>query len=172
MQEKLMVNILRCNQHDLMNDLQVIQGYLSMDKVDKVKEKVTDLIDHYHEKRKLINTNAPYFILWVIQFGHTYDNIQLSYCIDTENVDLSKVDVDLIEDCKYIVNQISRLGSNTELYRMNLHLKKESHKKITVELRITGQLDEEKEFRNLGQNKRIYIKKSENGMTCELSYII
>src|SRR5690625_1919955 len=97
MDKKMMVQILRNTQHDLMNNLQIIQGYLSMEKIDMVKAKLVDSIDYYSEERKLIQINAPHFILWVIQFNHSHDNIKLTYRINVENIDLSKIDLRLVQ---------------------------------------------------------------------------
>src|SRR5690625_7310101 len=92
MDEMSMVRILQTTRHDLMNNLQVIQGYLSMDKIDVVKMKLAECIDYYEQERKLININASNFILWVIQFNHRHENLQLTYHIEAESLDLRKID--------------------------------------------------------------------------------
>ena len=74
-----------------MNNLQVVQGYLSMDKIDIAKNKLAECVDYYHEERKLMNINAPYFILWVIQFNHCHDNIQLTYHVGDGTLDLCSI---------------------------------------------------------------------------------
>jgi len=171
MQEKTMVQTLQRTRHDLMNNLQVIQGYLSMDKIDIVKEKLTECIDYYHEERKLININAPHFILWVIQFNHCHDNIQLTYHVD-EHLDLASIDHQLIKDSKHLVNIISKLGSKMELYELNLQISMVQQSKVKVSFTIVDQFELINEFQDNKQNDNICVKESEDGIIYELSYII
>lgn len=172
MEEKTIVKIIQQTQHDLMNNLQVIQGYLSMDKIDVVKTKLADCIDYYHEERKLININAPHFILWIIQFNHSHDNIELSYRINTENVDLSCVDMELVERCKQIISIISHLGMKKELYSVHLQLTHESQSSVRAIMIIDGHFDQEKWMLNLQELEGTYVKKSKHGIICEHAYTI
>src|SRR5690625_4436369 len=108
MNEKMAVQILQRTQHDLMNHLQVIQGYLAMDKIDVVKEKLNECIDYYEQERKLFHTNAQRFILWITQFNHHHGNIQLTYHVSCDNLNLCHIDHQLIEDSKKVVNLIEK----------------------------------------------------------------
>lgn len=167
-----MVKILQRTQHDLMNNLQIIQGYLSMDKIDVGKTKLAECIGYYQEERKLMNINASHFILWVIEFNHCHENIQLSYQISDENLNLWKFDNQLIEDSEYVVKMIERLGSKMKLYNMKLLLYKSSDSVVRLSFTIVDQFDWINDFRKDEQNKRICVKESNEGMICEISYTI
>lgn len=168
MQEKTMLQILQKTQHDLMNNLQVIQGYLSMDKIDMVKTKLADYIDYYYEERKLIHINAPHFILWVMQFNHA--NIELSYRINFENKDLSKVDLQLLQHCKEIVNIIINLGQKRELYNMDLRLNDDSQSNITVTITIDGPFKQKNLIQAFEAIGCTSVRRFENEIICEFSY--
>src|SRR5699024_10459419 len=114
MNEKMMIDVLQRTRHDLMNHLQVMHGYLSMDKIGVVKEKLAECIHYYNQERKLINLNAPNFILWVIQFNYNHENVHLNYHIHSDEINLSHMDDQLIEDSEFIVGRINKLGSKME----------------------------------------------------------
>lgn len=172
MDEMSMVRILQTTRHDLMNNLQVIQGYLSMDKIDVVKKKLAECIDYYDQERKLININAPHFILWVIQFNHRHENIQLIYHIEGESLDLGKVDQLLVKDSDYVVNMINKLGSKMELYEIKLELIKVSKSKVKLSFTIVGQCEWINDYKNNEQNKSICVKESDDDIIYELLYTI
>lgn len=171
MREKEMVEILQSTQHDLMNNLQVIQGYLSMDKIDTVKSKVANYIDYYSEKRKLLNINAPHFILWVIQFNHVHNNMELSYHIQAENVDLSKIDLQLVKDCEQIIDKVLHLGMERGLYKVNLEISHRSSN-VTVIMNVVGQFVQENVINDFEQYESAYVKETENGFICKHVYTI
>ncbi|MUK86983.1 hypothetical protein GMD78_01020 [Ornithinibacillus sp. L9] len=116
------IELLRRQRHDLMNHMQILQGYLSMGKTEKVGEKLQALIEEFHAERKLMNLNAPEFTIWVIQFNSVYSNIRLSYEIHTECNDLTLIDEQLKNTSEVISEAILRSGDDTELYEMKVEL--------------------------------------------------
>ncbi|WP_206207822.1 Spo0B domain-containing protein [Virgibacillus profundi] len=147
MVEKDVVQALQHYRHDLMNDLQIVQGYLSMGKADKAEAKVKEWMEYFNEERKLMSLKAPSFILWVIQFNSRYENFRLSYTIHTENKDLQKIDEKLVEQCNHIMEDFINTSNDQELYNLKLKLSlTENPSKINV--RIC--LDHEKENINSG----------------------
>ncbi|WP_170138766.1 Spo0B domain-containing protein [Oceanobacillus chungangensis] len=85
MEEKEVVEVLQFYRHDVMNDLQIISGYISMGKLEKVEKKFGELFSFYEEERKLMSIKAPKFILWLIRFNNLYNNFRLTYNIQVEN---------------------------------------------------------------------------------------
>lgn len=96
------VQVLQYYRHDLMNHLQIVQGYLSMKKTDKAETKLKETLDYYNEERKLMSLNAPMFMLWLIQFNSAFKNWRITYHIHTEYKDLRIIDEQLREQCKHI----------------------------------------------------------------------
>jgi stage 0 sporulation protein B (sporulation initiation phosphotransferase) len=89
---KDIIQLLRLQRHDLMNDLQIVHGYLSMGKTDKVKLKVNNIIGSLNQERMLMNINCPKFALWLIQLKLQHKHIQFTYDILTENNNLISYD--------------------------------------------------------------------------------
>ena len=176
MKEKDFIQILQCYRHDLMNDLQVIQGYLSMDKIDKVKTKVNDTIESYNEERKLVSLNTPEFILWVIQFNHLYDNIRLTYQINIENMNLLAIDTLLVNQCKQIIKRIGELGVKAELYEVKLQLNLQSNSEVFIVISVDGVFDDKKylikDLEELKVKSSLIVKETEFGILCEFSYSV
>ena len=172
MNEKMTVQILQRTQHDLMNHLQVIQGYLAMDKIDIVKEKLDECINHYEQERRLFHTNAQRFILWTTQFNHHHENIQLIYRVDCDNLNLFQINQQLIEDSQWVVSMIKKYGSETELYEVKLELNKISDSKITLSFTIIDQFKALHSLTCCEYNQSVYVKQSGENIIYEFSYMI
>lgn len=172
MNEKSTVEILQRTQHDLMNHLQVIQGYLLMDKVDVVKERLAKCIEYYEQERKLIKTNAAKFILWMIRFNHTHDHILLNYRLSDDKLDLSHIEQQLLSDCDFVIGMIDKFGLKTELYEVKLELKKVSESTLKLLFTINKQANwlEFADFKEHNQSK--YVRRSGEDLVYEFSYML
>ncbi|MEW9675889.1 Spo0B domain-containing protein [Lentibacillus sp. L22] len=122
MNEREMVELLRLYRHDLMNDLQIVQGYASMEKMDKVKQKLASLMNYFNEERKLMRLDMPKFTLWLICFNSVHTNIRLSYHINMNPINLQAIDQTLVEECQSVVEMVKRLGNDMEMYKGILDL--------------------------------------------------
>src|SRR5690625_248752 len=172
MNEKTTVEILQRTQHDLMNHLQVIQGYLAMDKIDVVKEKLDECINYYEQERKLFHTNAQQFILWTTQFNHHHGNIQLIYHVNCDNLNLCHIDQQLIEDGQWVVSMIKKYGSETKLYEVNFELNKISDSKATLSFTVFDQFKELYSLTCSEHNQSVSVKQSGENIIYEFSYTI
>ncbi|QKY69573.1 Spo0B domain-containing protein [Lentibacillus sp. CBA3610] len=65
MEEKEVIQLLRHYRHDLMNHLQIVQGYLSMGKMEKAQKKLTNYMQLLQEEGKLVNMHAPAFVFYI-----------------------------------------------------------------------------------------------------------
>ncbi|MFD2046210.1 Spo0B domain-containing protein [Ornithinibacillus salinisoli] len=122
METKDVIELLRHQRHDLMNHMQIIQGYLSMGKKEKVEEKLSSLMQEFHNERKLMNLNAPELAIWLIQFNTISKNIRITYNIHTERKDLTFIDEVIMAACVSISNAYEQSGVKTELYDMELDI--------------------------------------------------
>lgn len=103
---KEVIQLLRLQRHDLMNDLQIVHGYLSMGKADKVKVKVDEIIEGLNRERLLMNSSFPNFALWLIQTNLKHNHIQFTYEIGTSNRNLQAYDKVLTDIGNTIVDYI------------------------------------------------------------------
>lgn len=138
MEEEEVVTVLQHYRHDLMNELQVVQGYLTMGKADKVKTKMNELFASFNEERKLMSLNIPKFTLWVIRFNSIYKNFRLTYEIHTEYKSFQHVDRTLLERCKQILEEIK----NDPFQLVDVHLCiQEQGTNMMIKIYINGNVD-------------------------------
>lgn len=177
MDEKDFIQLFRLMRHDLMNDLQIIQGYLSMDKIDKVKTKVTKSIDYYNEERKLMNLKAPRYIMYILQLNHVQENIRLTYQVDGEIGDLLSTDQLLVNQCHHLIQQIIHIGDKRELYEIHLHITEQANSSsIAFTYHIEGkfnyleQIVQSLESIEINPPKR--VEETISGIICEFLYVL
>ncbi|HLR67928.1 Spo0B domain-containing protein [Virgibacillus alimentarius] len=173
MNEKDVIQLLQYQRHEIMNELQIIQGYLSMGNSKKVKDKIETWMESFHKERKLFSLQAPLFTLWMIQFNDTYQNVRLTYNIHTKNKNLQASDRLLVDACEKIIDSIVGTGDALELYQAHIQLNETTSSSVKVEISIEGRFISIKQFeaslQNLGQNCPINVRKNENGITCSLT---
>lgn len=158
-----------------MNDLQVIQGYISMQSTDKALQKVNDCIASFQNNRELLFIEAPLFAIWIVQFNMLHSNIRLSYNIHSNKI-LQSIDEKLVQSCQHITNSIVKYGDNGELYGIKLYLTDKLPSKVLLELTVKGKLSNQTamyEFINENKQQNISItNETETTFTCEFSYSI
>lgn len=143
-ESKDVIQLLRLQRHDLMNDLQIVHGYLSMDKTEKVKKKVNEIIEAFNRERKLMNINCPEFALLLIQSKWHYNNVQITYDIHTEKSNLQAFDESLTIIGKSVLEAIS----TKELAVVALELViKDNNTAVEVEFSLEKAYFDEKMFR-------------------------
>lgn len=171
MEEKDVVKVLQHYRHDLMNHLQMINGYLSMGKMNKVESKVSDSLAFYNEERKLISLNAPKFTLWLIQFNHVYENFRMTYQIHTENKKLHDSDEILVNLSNAIVDELRVTCDNQALFEINLQLEETfdpSYIKVTFFMEgFFCKLDKIKiNEKYIGQGTELLVNETSRGKQC------
>lgn len=152
MNDKNELKPLQYYRHNVLNELQLVQGYLYLDDIQKAKQKVQEWISSVSEEGKLFLTNASNFIVWVIMFNHTYDNIRLTYKIET-TTSLNKVDQQLVEHCKKLMQVIDE-NCNHTLCHAFLHVRDISSSKIMFTFRVEGDFTTEDKLLNQLKNMR------------------
>jgi len=175
MEEKDVIRLLQNQRHDMLNHLQIIQGYLSMGNTEKVKDKIETWLDYFNEERKLFNLNAPLFALWIMEFNHIYTNARLTYKVHIKKKDLQTVDQQLTDQCKQMINSLIQEQSNLELYEGKLELNESTDDPaiININFSINGQFPDAENFKSKFKNKDqcfpVTIQETENGITCDFT---
>ncbi|RPF55506.1 Spo0B domain-containing protein [Aquisalibacillus elongatus] len=109
--------LLRLYRHDLMNDLQLVQGYASMNKHDLSKEKLDGLISKLREERTLQTLHAPQFVYWLIQLKLNERETRFEFEIESHDHSIGNYDEELVLDGKMLMDHLrNNLGSLAELH--------------------------------------------------------
>lgn len=140
------IDLLRHYRHDLLNHLQLIKGYASMNKLDKVKEKIDQGIVLSRQEAKLSDLNCPAFALWVIQFNWQHENFKLQYQVDGDNVDLSSIDSSLYAICEEMMDMLSNNMDPTYLYETYLHI--HHQQKTTIKFEFIGDFEDSQSLKS------------------------
>src|SRR5690625_1952293 len=130
------ISLLQHYRHDLMNQVQVIKGYLSMKKYNQVNNKLNEMIEEFERDRKLMGLNVSSFALWLIRFNSLHNNIRVTYNIHTiESVE--EFDKELVYQCQQFINTIETATLVSELCHDTIDLDK-NIKNIELIISIRG----------------------------------
>ncbi|HLS61563.1 MAG TPA: Spo0B domain-containing protein [Virgibacillus sp.] len=174
MNGQTVVQLLQSYQHDLMNELQIIHGYSSMDKVDRVNDKINALISTLEIERNLLSIHAPEFILWVVQFNHLHENIRLVYRINSTYINLTDYDERIVSQLNQMVEVLKLFGDNTKMYELDMEIDIKSAENVSFTCSIQGEFADRsaliEELQSINKNMPLHSKQTSNGVICEFSY--
>ncbi len=170
MEERDVIQLLRHYRHDLLNQLQIVDGYLSMEKPTKHVQNCWTIRSIYRKKAKLVNLNAPSFALYVLQLDTLYPNFRSAYSIHTHDRDLQHVDSLLVEYCKKVMAITDHMTDTMELYDIHLHVHDRSADMIQLELRMNGKFPDlpalNEKINNAG--KMVTVLEHGNDIVCTI----
>ncbi|MFD1362931.1 Spo0B domain-containing protein [Lentibacillus salinarum] len=167
MEEQDVIQLLRHYRHDLVNQLQVVQGYASMGKTAKVQQKLTDYLWHLQEEGKLVSLNAPAFALYMLQLATLHTNFRLVYHIHIDGKDLQSVDRLLVERCKHVMEKIETGTDCMVLYDLDVQLYEGPGDIIELVFTVSGDLSDmpSSGFRMEDSDQGITVQQQANDMT-------
>lgn len=164
--EKEVIQLLQQYEHDLMNEIQVIQGYLGMDNLEVAKDKMNEFISDFDKRRTLLNIDAPRFVLWLLRFNHQHKNIRLTYQMDHSPRSLQIFDANLESYCKQMVQKIYEFGKDTELYQIHLQIIQESEEEVMLTCAVIGEFNHKASIVEAYQDLEEPIEETEDGFIC------
>ncbi|MFD1018896.1 Spo0B domain-containing protein [Thalassobacillus hwangdonensis] len=138
MQVNEVIQLLRHKRHDWMNQLQLIQGYTTMGKTEKVHATIQKTIETSQEEQKLMNLNVPYLTLWLLSFNWSHENHRLEFKIDMESQDLSYKDLTLLAYCEETIRILESQSDPESLYEGTLVIYKQQPSNVEVSMVFSG----------------------------------
>ncbi|GEM_PF-5688263 len=117
------VNLIQHYRHDILNQLQVVQGYVKIGNLKKVDDSMSQLLEYFYQERKLLNLNMPNVLLWFLQFRERYENFRLTYDIDIENKEMKTADHFIIERLEKIMEDVQKCCKDDMLYQVEIEFK-------------------------------------------------
>lgn len=124
------IELLRHARHDWLNRIQLIQGYISLNRVDRVKEILNDIIAEAHQETSLSNMNIPEFASLLLTYNWESHAIHLEYeVLDGEREEKLTVDDRFLAD--WTCSFLEVLNSSVEAFA-------ENHLIITLEQHSQG----------------------------------
>ncbi|KGX93491.1 sporulation protein [Pontibacillus halophilus JSM 076056 = DSM 19796] len=123
--------LLRHYRHDWMNQLQLIKGYASMDKLDKVKEKVNEIVTQSQQESHLMNLKADRVTLWILRFNTLHDQFRLTYTVEGQ-ADLSSYDYTLSLALQSAFDTIQSNANEHSLYKGSIMFQLEDERRVSL----------------------------------------
>jgi stage 0 sporulation protein B (sporulation initiation phosphotransferase) len=122
------IEVLRHARHDWMNQLQLIKGNLSLNKVDRAKEIIEEIIMEARQDAKLSNLHLPQFASTLLTCNWENHHFQLEYeVMDSQN--FHRLDDQLLTS--WTEQLFDALNSSIEQYQ-------ENHLSVTIEPQEKG----------------------------------
>ncbi|WP_449620029.1 Spo0B C-terminal domain-containing protein [Robertmurraya sp. Marseille-Q9965] len=125
------VELLRHTRHDWLNKIQLIKGNLSLNKIDRVKEIINEIVDETRQETKLSNLNIPQFAALLLTYNWESHSIHLEF--------------EIIEDIhgstsSYINDELLANWTIAFLEGLNKCIKAfhENHLSVTIERQSSG----------------------------------
>lgn len=106
MEKRELLNLLRHYRHQLLNDLQIVHGYLSMGMPEKSSNQVNALIERLVKERDLQAIDAPHFFYTFLSWRMQHPNWQVDYVVEEPVQQVSQFDEALTNDLQEVLGQI------------------------------------------------------------------
>ncbi|UOQ46259.1 Spo0B domain-containing protein [Halobacillus salinarum] len=115
------ISLLRHKRHDWMNQIQLLQGYATLGKQDKLLEQIDELKAEAEQEHRLLNSKADTFSLWLLSFNSSHSQYRLVFYIKDE-VDLSRHDLTITAYSRRMIELMEEHNVEGELYEGTLHI--------------------------------------------------
>ena len=123
-----MIEVLRYARHDWLNKIQLIKGNLALNKIDRAKEIIDDIVAEARQEAKLTNLNVPQFASQILTYNWENHLFQLEYDV----LDGSK--------CDYLDDEWLANWTSSFFACLNSSIKQyyENHLSVTIDPQIEG----------------------------------
>lgn len=112
------IELLRHARHDWLNKIQLIQGYISLNNVERVKEILSDIIAEAHQESNLSNMYIPEFASLLLTYNWEGHAIHLEYeVLERESQEKRTVDDRFLSD--WTCSFFEVLNSSVEVFAEN-----------------------------------------------------
>ncbi|MCP8617002.1 Spo0B domain-containing protein [Salirhabdus salicampi] len=131
MERKEVIDVINHYRHDVLNDIQLVKGYASMGKLDKVNDIVTTIIHKAHEERKLTRLQCPHFFLWLLQFNWTYNQFQIQYQVSEQVDPLTEKDIGICDAFEQLISTLEAHVKADQLYEGMIIIEEKGNINVT-----------------------------------------
>lgn len=174
--ETELIELIRSARHEWLNELQLIKGYLSLNKPDAAEGVIERIIMKAKNEAKLSNLKVPKFTALVLTFNWYSHAFKLDFEVTGHGFDLSPCDDELMLNCQHLLGVFEKHASDLAENQMTLmlHMTEES---AVITFDFVGQINDHQQMadqltkEHLNQSFHLvehYIEKNEAVMTFEI----
>ncbi len=166
------LKMLQYYRHDLLNEIQLLHGYLQIGNIEQVDQMMASLISNLNEESKLLNLDSRKLILWVIMFNHAHTQIRLTYSINTDS-SIKHLDSLIVKDLEKYINVIEKAIKNSDFYTIHLNLYTfEDNLGIKLRIKDADESDLYNCLKGISLVNQMKVTISNNDILCEWLYVI
>jgi stage 0 sporulation protein B (sporulation initiation phosphotransferase) len=150
------VQYLKHYRHDWLNDIQVIQGYLSLGKIDDVKRVLDQVIMRSHDESKVSQLGDLDLAYFLLTYNWSQDRVILAVEIEEDTAEISSIGKNypyLLPWIKEITGMVEQ-GCDPEEYNRLLIVLSVQEGRLIMTVEFEGGWEEQigsNEFRKLGE---------------------
>ncbi|WP_449537117.1 Spo0B C-terminal domain-containing protein [Ferdinandcohnia sp. Marseille-Q9671] len=110
------VDVIKHTRHDWLNKIQLIKGNIALQKLDRVKVIIEEIVIEAQNESHLTNLQIPTFAALIMTFNWEPHKYQLEYEVVGDSRDLSNYDTEITEWCTQffteVENSVDEMGEN------------------------------------------------------------
>lgn len=129
------VELLQHRRHDLVNEMQVIHGYVSMNMLDKAQGKIDEFFGKTEQERKLYMLQAPSFTVCMERFRMYKEIFTLTYDIHGM-IDLHHYDEWLTKISNTLVEIITMQFNHEHMHNVHIYVCAENNQHKYVQIAV------------------------------------
>jgi stage 0 sporulation protein B (sporulation initiation phosphotransferase) len=124
MEAKETVAFIQYYRHELLNHLQVIQGYMKLGNLEKAEANMEKLFEQLDRERDLLRLKIPHVFLWLFAKSMEHPELDITYSAQNYTGTLEAADKEMMEKLDYILQDVlSNVLSNSANGQLfNLHI--------------------------------------------------
>lgn len=157
MQADEVLEFIQFYRHELLNKLQVIQGYVQMGRTEKANHYFEELFTNFAKERKLIHLNIPHVFLWFYQYKKENPQFNLSYSVEIQT-SLNSADMYIKNNLEQIMQDIKEKCDPKKIYRIHLNFYEHGDDNmISVQVDLS---EKETQFGNISLSREIDVRQT------------
>lgn len=135
--EKKIIRLLQYRRHELMNQLQIIQGYIQINKLELAIDKIGEIVESYEQERRLFHLDIPKFTWWLFTFSLDKNLFPLKYEILNFSQGIEHLDHTILSKSKEMIEQLCNSVNHKQISEGKVKLI-EREENMTIQIELLG----------------------------------
>ncbi|HEY4601178.1 MAG TPA: Spo0B domain-containing protein [Cerasibacillus sp.] len=120
--EQKIIQFIQYRRHELMNQLQMIQGYIQLKKLDLAIDKIGEVVEDYEQERRLFYLRIPKFTWWLFTLPLEENWYPLTYEISNFSQTIEHLDETILLKSQEIIGKLLTCIHHTQVSEGKINL--------------------------------------------------
>lgn len=135
--EKKVIRLLQYRRHELMNQLQIIQGYIQINKLELAIDKIGEIVESYEQERRLFHLDIPKFTWWLFTFTLDKNWFPLTYEILNFSQTIEHLDHTILSKSEEMFERLFNCVNHKQISEGKIKLI-EQGENMTIQIELLG----------------------------------